>query len=54
VRALSYPGWLFQQHLGVRDDRAFVPGPEVGRLIKDVLATPKDVIDAAKVMMKLQ
>jgi hypothetical protein len=30
-----------------------VPGPEVETLT-DILATPKDVIDAAKVMMKLQ
>ncbi|HTK12415.1 MAG TPA: tripartite tricarboxylate transporter substrate-binding protein [Xanthobacteraceae bacterium] len=34
-------------------DIGFVPGPEVGALIKDVLSTPKDVIDETKVMMKL-
>ena len=34
-------------------DIGFVPGPEVEELIKEVLSTPKDVVDAAKVMMKL-
>jgi tripartite-type tricarboxylate transporter receptor subunit TctC len=34
-------------------DIGFVPGTEVEQLIKEVLSTPKDVIDAAKVMMKL-
>jgi tripartite-type tricarboxylate transporter receptor subunit TctC len=35
-------------------DIGFVPGPEVELLIKQVLATPKDVVDGAKVLMKLQ
>jgi tripartite-type tricarboxylate transporter receptor subunit TctC len=35
-------------------DIGYVPGPEVEALIKDVLATPKDVVDGAKVLMKLQ
>jgi tripartite-type tricarboxylate transporter receptor subunit TctC len=35
-------------------DIGFVPGPEVEVLIKEVLATPKDVVDGAKVLMKLQ
>jgi hypothetical protein len=34
-------------------DIGFVPGPEVEALINEVLSTPKDVVDAAKIMMKL-
>jgi hypothetical protein len=35
-------------------DIGFVPGPEVEVLIKEVLSAPRDVVDAAKVVMKLQ
>ena len=34
-------------------DIGFVPGPEVEAIIKDVLSTPKDVIEATKSVMKL-